>query len=68
MNMVERSSLAGLVLVIIGLFIVIVQALNMGDLLDIEALLRSLGLVLIGMAVQLLGLSLILIGKKKDTL
>ena len=39
MNMVERSSLAGLVLVIIGLFIVIVQALNMGDLLDIEALL-----------------------------
>ncbi len=57
-------STGGLVLIIVGLVIVIVQALNMGNLFDVEAMLRSLGLVLVGVAVQLLGLGLMLVSKK----
>lgn len=44
--------------------IVIVQALNMSNLFIVEDLLRSLGLVLIGVAVQLLGLGAILFSKE----
>ncbi len=56
--------MGGLILIIIGLVIVIVQALNMSNLIGVEVLLRSLGLALIGVAVQLLGLSVMLVGKK----
>ncbi len=62
--MSERGSMGGLVLIIIGLVIVIVQALNMSNLLGVEGMLRSLGLVLIGVAVQLLGLGVMLVSGK----
>ncbi len=56
--------MGGLVLIIIGLVIVIVQALNMSNLSGVEGMLRSLGLVLIGVAVQLLGLGVMLVSGK----
>jgi len=67
-NMVARLPLAGLIAVFLGLLIVIVQALNMSNLFGVEAMLRSLGLVLVGISLQLLGLGLIFVGKKKDVL
>ncbi len=62
--MSDRGSLGGLILIIVGLVIVIVQALNMSNLFIIEDLLRSLGLILVGVALQLLGLGAILVSKK----
>ena len=61
--MLTKTAVGGFVLIVIGLLIVIVQALNMSNLLTVEQLLRSLGLVLIGIAVQLLGLGLLLVNK-----
>ena len=62
--MVTKIAIGGLILVAIGLLIVIVQALNMSTLFSIEDMLRTLGLILIGIAVQLMGLGLLLVGKK----
>jgi hypothetical protein len=62
--MATKITKGGFVLLAIGLLIVIVQALNMSTLFNFEDMLRSLGLILIGIAVQLLGLGLLLIGKK----
>jgi len=62
--MVTRTSWAGLVLIAIGLFIVIVHALDMNNHFSVEAMLPDLGLVLVGIAVQLLGLATILVGRK----
>jgi len=62
--MASRTSLAGLVVIFLGLLIVIVQALNMNNLFSVENMLRSLGLILIGVAVQLAGLGLMLLNKK----
>ncbi len=62
--MSDRGSIGGLVLIIIGLVIVVVQALNMSNLFSVEDMMRSLGLVLIGVAVQLLGLGVMLVSKK----
>ena len=64
-KMVTKIALGGSVFLAVGLLIVIVQALNMSALFNFEDMLRSLGLILIGIAVQLLGLGLILIGKNK---
>jgi hypothetical protein len=61
--MVTRISWAGLVLIAVGLFIVIVHALDMSNHFSVEAMLPDLGLVLVGIAVQLLGLGIILVGK-----
>ena len=61
--MATKTAIGGFVLIAIGLLIVIIQALNMSNLLTVEQLLRSLGLVLIGIAVQLLGLGLLLVNK-----
>ena len=63
-RMATKITIGGFVLLAVGLVIVIVQALNMSMLFDFEDMLRSLGLILIGIAVQLLGLGLLLIGKK----
>jgi hypothetical protein len=63
-RMVTKITIGGFVLLAVGLLIVIVQALNMSVLFNFEDMLRSLGLILIGIAVQLLGLGLLLIGKK----
>ncbi len=63
-TMASRTSLAGLVVIFLGLLIVIVQALNMNNLFSVENMLRSLGLILIGVAVQLAGLGLMLLNKK----
>lgn len=62
--MVNKVSLGGLILIAIGLVIVIVHALNMGNLSGIDYLLPELGVILIGIAVQLLGLGVILVSKK----
>jgi hypothetical protein len=62
--MVTKLMAGGFLLVAIGLLIVIVQALNMNTLFSVENLLRSLGLILIGISVQLLGLGLLLVSKK----
>ena len=62
--MVNRIFVGGLGLIVIGFVIVIVHALNMGKLSGVDSLLPELGLVLIGIAVQLLGLGIVLIGKK----
>jgi hypothetical protein len=62
--MVTKLAVGGFILVTIGLLIVIAQALNMGTLFSVENMLRSLGLILIGIAVQLLGLGLLLVSKK----
>ena len=62
--MVTRVYLAGLVLIVIGLLIVIVHALDVSNPFSVEALLPSLGLILVGIAVQLLGLGVILVSKK----
>ena len=62
-EMATKTAIGGFVLIAIGLLIVIIQALNMSNLLTVEQLLRSLGLVLIGIAVQLLGLGLLLVNK-----
>ena len=62
-KLLTKTAVGGFVLIVIGLLIVIVQALNMSNLLTVEQLLRSLGLVLIGIAVQLLGLGLLLVNK-----
>lgn len=62
-KLLTKTAVSGFVLIVIGLLIVIVQALNMSNLLTVEQLLRSLGLVLIGIAVQLLGLGLLLVNK-----
>jgi hypothetical protein len=61
--MVTRVSMAGLVLIVIGLLIVIVHALDMSNHFSVEAMLPSLGLILVGIAVQLLGLGVILVSK-----
>ena len=61
--MLTKTAVGGFVLIVIGLLIVIVQALNMSNLFTVEQLLRSLGLILIGIAVQLLGLGLLLVNK-----
>ncbi len=63
MENINRLSRVGLFLIVVGLGIVIVQALNLGNLFGVEAMLRDLGLVLIGVAVQLLGIGVILAGK-----
>jgi hypothetical protein len=63
-RMVTKITIGGFVLLAVGLLIVIVQALNMSVLFSFEDMLRSLGLILIGIAVQLMGLGLLLIGKK----
>lgn len=63
-SLATKTAIGGFVLIAIGLLVVIVQALNMSNLFNIEQLLRSLGLILIGIAVQLLGLGLLLINKK----
>ena len=63
-KIITKIALGGFVLLAVGLLIVIVQALNMSTLFNFEDMLRSLGLILIGIAVQLLGLGLLLIGKK----
>ncbi len=62
--MVTRLSLSGLVLIVIGLLIVTVDTLNMGSLLSVETMLRELGIVLIGLSVQLLGLGIVIVDKK----
>ncbi len=62
--MVTKIALGGCVFLATGLLIVIVQALNMNTLFNFEDMLGSLGLILVGIAVQLLGLGLVLIGKK----
>ncbi len=64
MENVNRLSKGGLFLIVVGLGIVIVQALNLGNLFGVEAMLRDLGLILIGIAVQLLGIGVILVGKE----
>ncbi len=38
----------------------------MSNLFDVQPMLRSLGLILIGMAVQLFGLGLLIVDKKND--
>jgi hypothetical protein len=63
-RMVTKIAIGGFVLLAVGLLIVIVQALNMSMLFSFEDMLRSLGLILIGIAVQLLGLGILLVGKK----
>ncbi len=62
--MATKIAISGLVFVAVGLLIVIVQAVNMSNLFDVQPMLRSLGLILIGIAVQLLGLGLLLVDKK----
>ncbi len=62
--MVTRVSVAGLFLLVLGLLIVVVHALNMSEQVSIQANLRELGIVLVGLAVQLLGLGMALFGKK----
>ncbi len=62
--MVTRVSLSGLVLIVLGLLIVIVHALNMSSLFSVETILRELGIILVGISVQLFGLSVILVSKK----
>ncbi len=64
MELVTRVSLAGLVLIVLGLLVVIVHALNMSHLHGVDFLLPELGIVLIGIAVQILGLALILLSRK----
>ena len=61
--MFTRISWAGLVLIAVGLFIAIVHALDMSNHFSVEAMVPDLGLVLVGIAVQLLGLGLILVSK-----
>jgi hypothetical protein len=63
-KMVTRVSVGGLILIVLGLLIVIVHALNMSKLLGVETMLPELGVILIGIAVQLLGLGVILVSKK----
>ncbi len=65
--MITRVSMAGLVLTGLGLLIVIVHALNMSHLYGENSLLPELGIILVGMAVQLLGLGLVLAGKSDKT-
>ncbi len=62
--MVTKIAIGGFILTAVGLLIVIIQALNMGNLFSVESMLRSLGLILIGVAVQLLGLGFLLFDKK----
>ena len=62
--MATKMAIGGFILTAIGLLIVIVQALNMSNLFFVEPMLRSLGLILIGIAVQLLGLGFLLFDKK----
>ncbi len=62
--MATKIAISGLVFVAVGLLIVIVQAVNMSNLFDVQPMLRSLGLILIGIATQLLGLGLLLVDKK----
>jgi hypothetical protein len=54
----------GLVLIALGLLIVIVHALDMSNHFSVEAMLPSLGLILVGIAIQLTGLGIILVSKK----
>jgi hypothetical protein len=56
--------MSGLVLLILGLLIVIVHALNLSNLSSVETILPKFGIILIGIAVQILGLGIILISKK----
>ncbi len=63
-RMVSRLSIGGLVLLGIGLLIVIVHAFNMSNLSSIETMVPELGVTLIGIAVQLLGLGIVLVSKK----
>lgn len=62
--MVTRVTLSGLFLIVLGLLIVIVHALNMSNFHSVDTLLPELGLILVGMAVQLLGLGIVIVGKK----
>ncbi len=63
-EMVIKVSLSGLSLTAIGLLIVIFYAFNMNNFHSVDKLLPELGLIFVGMAVQLLGLGLVLVGKK----
>ena len=62
--MISRTSIAGLFLIILGLSIVVVHALNMSNLFSVDTLLPELGVILIGLAVQILGLGVILVSRK----
>ncbi len=62
--MVTRISLSGVALIVIGLLIVIVHALNMGNLHSVDTQLPELGIVLVGIAVQFLGLGIVTVSKK----
>lgn len=63
-KMITRASIGGLVLVVIGLLIVIEHALNLSNLFSVESMLPEIGVIIIGIAVQLLGLGVILVSKK----
>ncbi len=60
----SKVTIGGFIIIIVGLIIVIVHALNMGTLDSVQTMLPELGLILIGIAVQLLGLGAILVSKK----
>jgi hypothetical protein len=62
--MVTKVSLGGLALIVIGLIVVIVHALNLYHVYSIEFMLPEFGLILIGISIQLLGLGVIQSGKK----
>jgi len=62
--MIARTSIAGLILIVLGLIVVIVHALNMSNLHDVNTLFPELGVLLVGIAVQLLGLGVILVNRK----
>lgn len=62
--MVTKGSLGGLALILIGLLIVVVHALNLSSLYSVEFMLPEFGVILIGISVQLLGLGVMLLSKK----
>jgi hypothetical protein len=62
--MISRTSIAGLFLIVLGLAIVIVHALNMSNLFSVDTLLPELGVILVGLAVQILGLGMIVVSRK----
>ena len=63
---ITKLSISGLILIIIGLVIVIVHALNMGFLSGVDYLLPELGIILVGIAVQLLGLGVVIVDRKSN--
>ncbi len=62
----SRVSIGGFVIIVLGLIIVIVHALNLVNQFTVQATLSELGVILIGIAVQLMGLGAILLGRKQD--